>query len=173
VSVPRSQTAVTSLSPACYKLQFSISHDTHDRLRRVQDLMRHTIPNGDVAAIFDRALTLLLREVERRRCAAADTPRPSQSAPTHSRHIPSSVRRDVWKRDEGRCTFVGANGRCKETGFLELHHVQPYAVGGAATAENIRLRCRAHNAYETSLFFGQEADIVREARPVWPRFAQC
>jgi hypothetical protein len=31
---------------------------------------------------------------------------------------------------------------------------------GAATVENIELRCRAHNAYEARLFFGP--DVVRE-----------
>jgi hypothetical protein len=36
----------------------------------------------------------------------------------------------------------------------EFHHVAPYATGGAATADNIQLRCRAHNQYEARLFFG-------------------
>jgi HNH endonuclease len=43
-----------------------------------------------------------------------------------------------------------------ETSFLEFHHVEPYARGGPATVENIQLRCRAHNAYEASMFFGAE-----------------
>jgi hypothetical protein len=28
----------------------------------------------------------------------------------------------------------------------------PFAAGGATDAENIQLRCRAHNAYEATLF---------------------
>jgi hypothetical protein len=40
--------------------------------------------------------------------------------------------------------------------------VQPYAAGGAATAANIELRCRAHNAYEASLFVGLEREHVVE-----------
>jgi len=36
--------------------------------------------------------------------------------------------------------------------------------GGAATAENLELRCRAHNAYESERWFGvTEVDLVREA----------
>jgi hypothetical protein len=38
-------------------------------------------------------------------------------------------------------------------------------VGGAATVENIELRCRAHNAYEARLFFGP--DVVREGQASW------
>jgi hypothetical protein len=68
------------------------------------------------------------------------------------------VKRQVWKRDEGRCAYIGREGRCTERGFLEYHHVQPYAAGGAATTANIELRCRAHNGYEASLFFGYECD---------------
>jgi hypothetical protein len=64
----------TPLAPERYKLQFTISHETHAKLRRVQALGRHVIPSGDPAAIFDRALTLLLHDLERRRCAAVTSP---------------------------------------------------------------------------------------------------
>jgi HNH endonuclease len=159
---PRS--AVSPLSSDHYKLQLTISRDTHDKLRRAQDLLRHTIPTGDVAALIDRALTLLLADLERRRCAATPAPRVAAGAGTvRSRHIPASVRRQVWQRDLGRCAFVGTSGRCRETGFLEFHHVEPYADGGPATVENIQLRCRAHNLYEAGLFCDGGADRVKES----------
>ena len=82
-----------------------------------------------------------------------------------SRHIPAGVKREVWRRDEGRCAFVGARGRCAERGFLEFHHVVPFAAGGAADATNIELRCRAHNVYEADLFFG--AEVAREPGVAW------
>jgi hypothetical protein len=72
-----------------------------------------------------------------------------------TRHIPTALRREVWARDGGRCAFVSADGRrCEERGRLEFHHVEPFALGGTATAENIQLRCRSHNAYEGRLIFG-------------------
>jgi hypothetical protein len=74
--------------------------------------------------------------------------------------VPAAVRRDVWVRDEGRCAFVGTHGRCHERSFLEFHHVEPFADGGATTAGNLQLRCRAHNAYEAMLYFGPS--VVRE-----------
>jgi 5-methylcytosine-specific restriction endonuclease McrA len=70
---------------------------------------------------------------------------PANPSP-RSRYIPAAVRRAVWARDGGQCAFVAANGRrCPERGFLEFHHVEPYAAGGAATVDNIQLRCRSHN----------------------------
>ncbi len=82
-----------------------------------------------------------------------------------SRHIPAAVRREVWARDGGQCAFVGTNGRCIERGFVEFHHVVPYAAGGQTTAENLELRCRSHNVYEAKLYFGPP--LVREARGSW------
>jgi len=59
--------------------------------------------------------------------------------------------------------FTGTRGRCTERGFLEFHHVVPFADGGSATVENIQLRCRAHNQYESELWFGAgDPTIVRE-----------
>jgi hypothetical protein len=97
-----------------------------------------------------------VQALERRRCAAVTSPREVRGAAGGSRHIPALVKRKVWRRDDGRCAYTGRDGRCAERSFLEYHHVRPYAVGGAATAANIELRCRAHNAYEASLFFEPE-----------------
>jgi hypothetical protein len=111
-------------------VQLTVSKEAYDKLRRVQDLMRHRIPNGDPAAIFDLALTALLSELERTKFAAAKRPRNAAATSSTSRHVPAALKRAVWTRDDGRCAFVGAQGRCSETGFLEFHHRVPYADGG-------------------------------------------
>ena len=128
--------------------------------------MRHTLPTGDLSEILDRAVRALLKELGRRKCAPAQRPRlPSERAQTkHGRVVPAAVRREVWARDKGSCAFVGGEGRCGEAGFLEFHHVVPFAEGGAATVDNIQLRCRAHNAYEAEQWFS----VSREPKP---RFA--
>lgn len=153
---------VMPLAPERYKVQFTVGRETHDKLRRAQDLMRHSVPNGDPAKIFDRALTLLVERLERTKLASALRPRQPQPPAAESRHIPASVRRAVWARDGARCAFVGGEGRCAERGFLELHHVVPYARGGAATEANIQLRCRAHNQYEAEQVFGPRNLFARE-----------
>jgi hypothetical protein len=57
--------AIKPLAPERYKVQFTVSRTTHGKLRQVQDLFRHVLRDGDVAAIFDRALTLLLDDLLR------------------------------------------------------------------------------------------------------------
>jgi 5-methylcytosine-specific restriction endonuclease McrA len=155
--------AVTPLAPERYKFQFTASRELHDKLRRVQSLLTHVIPNGDPAAVFERALDVLLADLERKKLAATSRPHPARPSTAGSRHIPAAVRREVWRRDGARCAFVGTAGRCAERGFLELHHVVPFARGGQATTANIELRCRAHNAYEWELEFG--SFVLRERPP--------
>ncbi len=156
---------VTPLAPQRYKLQATLARETHDKLRRAQALARHMDPSGDVGSILDRALTLLIDDLERRRFARVASPRPSRSeSPPAGRHISAAVRRAVWQRDQGRCAFVGLTGRCRETAFLEFHHVAPYAAGGTATTDNIQLQCRAHNQYEARLYFGDRSSPSEAGR---------
>jgi hypothetical protein len=171
---------VTPLAPELYQVQVTVSRETHDKLRRAQDLLRHVIPDGDPAAIIDRALSLLVAELERTRLAATTRPRPSRDATPGSHHVPAAVKREVWTRDEGQCAFVGVHGRCTERGFLEVHHVVPFAAGGRTTAENCALRCRSHNHYEAERWFGPT--MPREERsgyctarsgPSWPGSSRC
>lgn len=142
----------TTDEPAGYKIQFTADQDTYDKLCQAQALMRHQNPYGLIAPIVNKALTLLIADIERHRLGLVERPRRSAKATApHSRHIPAEVRRTVWTRDGAQCAFVGPNGRCVERGRLEFHHVRPFAAGGSATVDNIELRCRAHNAYEAEL----------------------
>ena len=161
---PPAPAIVRPLTPERYKVQFTIGPETHQKLRRVQNLMRHSVPNGDVAEIFDRAVTLLLEEVERRTLAQVGRPRNRSSAESAGRHVRSAVKRAVRARDQGQCAFVGAKGRCEERGFLEFHHVIPFADGGPTTVGNVELRCRSHNAPEARRHFG--LPLSREAEPI-------
>jgi hypothetical protein len=159
---------IAPLAPERYRLQFTVSKETHDKLRRVQDLLCREIPDGDPAAIFERALDLLVHDVEKKKLAATTKPRPPRGSKSRSRDIPAHVRRTVWKRDGGQCAFVGNGGRCTARRFLEWHHVQPFGHQGPATVDNISLRCRAHNVYESERVFGRfDPSIVREAAEIY------
>ncbi len=161
---PSPRPIVQPTAPERYRVQFTIRQATHEKLRRVQALLRREVPSGDPAAIFDRALTLLLEQVENKKPGLTMKTRPPirpgtdseiRTPVVRSRHVSRPVKRAVWRRDGGRCTFSSADGRrCTETAFLEFHHVLAYAKDGPATVENICLRCRRHNQYESELIFG-------------------
>jgi len=141
-----------------FALQVTIARATRDKLRHAQDLLSSQIPSGDVAEVLDRALDVLIERLEKRKFAASSQPRPRQSRSAASgRHVPAEVRRAVWARDGGRCTFVSENGhRCPAQKFLEFDHVQELARGGVATVSGMRLRCRAHNQYTAERTYGSE-----------------
>lgn len=123
---PAQRPAIAPLTPERYRVQFTISRETEKKLRRVQNLLRREIPNGDPGTIFNRALTLLLKDVARRKLAATEKPRPSRGTDPHSRHIPAEVKRKVWVRDGGQCAFVAKGGRrCRGRAFLEFHTFVP------------------------------------------------
>ena len=152
---PRSQ--VAPIAAERFALQLTMSQGTHDKLRYAQELLSHQIPNGDIAKVLDRALDALILQLERRKFAATPKPRAPKGRSNHPRTIPAHVRRAVWKRDAGQCTFVGTAGRrCSAREPLEFDHVDPVARGGGATVNGIRLRCRAHNQYAAECAFGAE-----------------
>lgn len=53
--------------------------------------------------------------------------------------IPEDVRREVFRRDGGRCAVCGADS------LLQFDHVIPVALGGASTAQNLQLLCAPCN----------------------------
>lgn len=142
-------------TPERFLLQLNIGTSTRDKLRYAQALLSHAVPSGDVASVLDRALDALITHLEKRK-AGAGTRRPRRRcSTTGTRCVPAHVRRGVWERDQGQCTFVGATGhRCQSRRFLEFDHMDPVARGGEATLERMRLRCRAHNQYEAERTFG-------------------
>jgi hypothetical protein len=165
---------ITPLAPERFKVQFTVDRATYDKLRQAQDLLRHTVPMGDPAVIFDRALTLLIAELSKTKIGETPHPRAGRAASpdSRSRHIPAAVRREVWRRDGGQCAFRGEQGRCKETGWLEFHHVRAYRKGGAATVETVELRCKVHNLYKAEQEFGSTAVFhARDVRAVYDSYS--
>ncbi len=164
---------VEPLSPARYKVQFTASAELHDKLQRLAELM----PGTDLASMMEAAVSEKLERLEAKRLGKTKKPRKSLDDADTSpgvRGISAPVRRFVWDRDAGQCTFESADGRrCPERHRLQFHHDDPYGLGGDRSANNIRLICRAHNLYMAELDYGKEtmdqfrrsADRVREPAP--------
>lgn len=163
-SVPMPQTPaidfprVEPLAPRRFGLQVTISQEVHDKLRRAQELLGQQIAPNDLESLFDCLLDIALPELEKRKFAATDKPQFQRRRLVNDpRHVPNAVKREVWKRDGGQCTFRGESGhRCEERRGLEFDHIDPVARGGAATVRNTRLLCPAHNQYEAERVFGVE-----------------
>jgi len=163
------------LSPRRYKLEITIDEATHDKLRSLQDLLGRSATGRDPASIVSRAIDVLLVRTLAGKAGSTDRPKqPREAAPMdgsacvtradaagsrnghRSRYIAAAVRREVWRRDCGRCCYVDLRGRrCGETSKVDFHHTKPFATGGRQTPENIELRCAAHNQFQADLDFGR------------------
>jgi hypothetical protein len=165
---PAPRERIIPLARNRFGLQFTVGQNTHDNLRHAQALLGHQLPSVQIAAVFDRALDALIAQLERRKIAGTDRPRPGAQRPSpNPRHIPADVKRAVWQRDGGQCTFVSQSGqRCPARTRLEFDHRDPVARGGRASVAGIRLVCRAHNQHAAECTFGPGfmADKRREAQ---------
>jgi hypothetical protein len=66
---------VEPLSPGRYRVQFTASADLRDKLERLTALMRSSVPDGDLGAIIEHAVTEKLERLEARRFAKTNAPR--------------------------------------------------------------------------------------------------
>ncbi|ACG72602.1 HNH nuclease [Anaeromyxobacter sp. K] len=144
------------------RMHLTVSKAFLEKLDAARDALSHAMPGATREDVLEAALDLLIADRNRRKGLTArpqQTPRPSKPD-----HIPAHVRREVWERDGGRCTFVLPSGEaCGSRRRLELDHVVPRARGGASTADNLRIRCRGHNLEEARRIFG---DRVMDAYTV-------
>ena len=74
---------------------------------------------------------------------------PTAKSCASGRAISAGVRRRVWQRDGGRCSYVDpqTGRRCNSTHLIEIDHIVPHALGGGADPGNLRLLCGAHHRH--------------------------
>ncbi|ABC83782.1 HNH endonuclease [Anaeromyxobacter dehalogenans] len=135
------------------RMHLTVSKAFLKKLDAARDTLSHSVPGATRENVLEAALDLLIADRDRRKGLTA---RPQKNVrPSKPDHVSAHVRREVWERDGGRCTFVLASGeRCGSTHQLELDHVVPRACGGASRADNLRIRCRGHNLEEARRVFG-------------------
>jgi 5-methylcytosine-specific restriction endonuclease McrA len=172
--------------PQQYQMQFTTSEEHVQLVERAKALLARERPGLALGEVHLEAMKMLVAALEKRKFAVTDRPQTraraaqagektalsddvaareapaeaGQSALTprqRGRYVPAAERREVFERDGGRCSYADSSGaRCRETRYLELHHLKPFAQGGANLASNLTLRCAAHNALAAEEDFGRE-----------------
>lgn len=156
---------IRPLSEDRVRIAFTAGRDVLDMIDRAKELLRHRYPDGCLEGIVADALRALLQRIDPEKRLQAKRSRKARPV-CDPRRVPQTVRDTVWRRDGGRCTFLGPGGsRCPAHSALEFDHVKPFALGGRSDdPANIRLRCRAHNAWEARRVFGDAAIDAAVAR---------
>lgn len=152
--------AIQPLAPARYKISFTAGPELYGKLNRLRALMRRSVPDGDLAAIIEEAVTEKLERLESKRYGKTTAPRKrleETDTTPDSRYIPAPIRRAVCARDSDQCSFIDSQGRrCTARDGLEFHHRSPFGRDGDHSVENICLMCHAHNAYLAELDYGKD-----------------
>jgi hypothetical protein len=166
-----------ALAPERYKVQFTATEEYVRLVEEAKALLSHASPGVALEELHLRAMRALVSTLKKQKYATRPEPvkekaskandarqHASKVMPAHprqrrqrGRHIPAAVRRAVFQRDGGRCTFVDTSDRrCAEAHRLEFHHIEPFAAGGEHEVSNLTLRCASHNALAADEDFGRE-----------------
>jgi 5-methylcytosine-specific restriction endonuclease McrA len=138
-------------------LRLILSQGDCEEFRYLISLMSNQVPAGNLVEAFRHILDAARPVLEKRKFSATSQPRKSRRTSSDPHHIPAEVKREVWKRDGGRCAFVSDGGqRCPAKDQLEFDHVEEVARGGKSTVSNVRLLCRAHNQFHAEQTFGED-----------------
>lgn len=158
-----SRVELQPVSRDLWSLRVTLDGALRRELDMLRELLSHKVPGGELAEVMREAVRCGIEKYGKRRGVVPPSrsrggnPAPASGRPATPRAVPAAVRRQVWSRDGGRCTFEAEDGRrCESRWQLELDHIVPAAFGGEATAENLRLRCRRHNLHHAEEVFGRE-----------------
>ena len=158
-----------------FQIQFVASEAFMTKLEKARALLSNRLQENAFEKVFEVLIDEFLdrhspeKKKERREKRSSKSqgptkPRGKAGEDRDDRHIPAPVRDAVFKRDEGRCTYVGTTGeRCASTHHLQIDHIVPYGRGGTNTVGNLRLLCGRHNRLEAERIYG--ANAIRRYRP--------
>lgn len=160
-SAPPIETATKSEAPAMQSrvyIQFLVDHSFMVKYRTAIAVLSNRIPRLTFEAVF----TALLEDfIKRHEPSERHQRREQRTMRDYERAgrtpIPVGMRDAVFKRDLGRCTYVGSDGkRCNETIRLHVDHIKPLARGGTNDVSNLRLLCAQHNRLQAEKIFGRQ-----------------
>jgi len=174
--VPEPRATIRPVAEDTYSIHVKVDAAFKRELEELKKLLSHKVPNGDLVAVLREAIQCAIQKHGKRKGAVEParkpkSPRPPmpKSGPGARDAIPAEVKRRVWERDQGCCAWVGPDGRrCGSTWMLEFDHIDPFALGGPSTFENVRVACKPHNGFHAEQTFGR-AHMARFRREPEPR----
>ncbi|MCD6379911.1 HNH endonuclease, partial [bacterium] len=149
-----------------FKLEFMVDPEFMKKLERIKSRLSRKYPEG---INFEKLFSVVMDEylerhspekrIEKREERKADWQKVKAVSRNNqrTRNIPAAARDKVYKRNGGKCAFVGKDGkRCNSTWNLEIDHKVPFAKGGDNSLGNLRLLCAKHNRLEAERAYGKD-----------------
>ncbi len=161
---------VRATSESLVEMRFVVSDKFKNKLDQVRLLLSHVNPNFSNVELLNYLLDKELKRldpeikktkelIEKTECIATPAPEVANENKIikNARYIPAHIRRAVWKRDHGCCTFMDSKSKrkCGSKFQVQFDHVQPFALGGTNEESNIRLLCANHNRWRVRKTWGR------------------
>jgi 5-methylcytosine-specific restriction endonuclease McrA len=141
LGMPRAEgerTRVEPMNATSSRMHITVTPAFVALLKKAKAGQSHVQPGASDEEILTTALKLLIEKQAKRKAS-----------------VPAKVKREVVRRDEGRCQWpLDGGGICGSTVRLEIDHVVPRGKGGPSTVENCRLTCRHHNLEAARQVYG-------------------
>ncbi len=134
-AAPARRDSVQPLTTELSRMHVTVSRRFLAKLEKARDALSHSHPGATEEEILEAGLDLLL-DRDAKRKGLVEKPQ-EKTRPCRPDHIPASVKRAVWIRDQGRCQAVSPRIR----GHLRLHlppRARPHPAGGARRARDGR-----------------------------------
>ena len=143
--------SLRATSATTSRLSIEVDDEGRADLERSKELLSHAIPGATWGEIVAR----LAKEFVQRNDPLQKPVKPAPHTPTQ-RNPAAGLRRAIIQKAQARCEYVDpqTKRRCESRHQLEIDHVQPYAMSGPTTPENLRALCRAHNQRQSEKAFG-------------------
>jgi hypothetical protein len=137
---PAPRTVVEPLTREESRMHVTVSPPFLALLKKARAGQSHVQPGATDEQVLTAALELLIAQQAKRRAS-----------------VPPRVKREVMKRDEGKCTWpLASGGVCGSMVRLEVDHVVPRGKGGPSSVDNCRILCRAHNLEAARMSYGDD-----------------
>jgi hypothetical protein len=156
---PMPEERVRSVGAYHSELRVVLEDETLNDLEKLKGLLGHSHPGMTTSELIAYLAKLALKKLD----PAKEPLRRSKelvstSEVTVQHRLPRALKRQIWRRDRGRCTGCGSTHR------LQLDHILPRHEQGPTTAENLRLLCFHCNQRHADRTYGR-ARMERYRRP--------
>jgi hypothetical protein len=144
----QSKEKIKQVSAEMVELKLTIPTELKEKLDQLRLQFSHVNPEMSYIALLEHLCDKALPKVKPQSTA---TPALEVKVEPQGRHIPAVMKREVWERDGGCCSFTDANTgkRCGSKFQLQYDHIEPYALGGKTVLENLRILCAQHNRWRS------------------------
>jgi hypothetical protein len=140
------------------EIRFTAGQNLMEKFERLKNLMGHKSDAQTYAGLFEELADLALKKLDPMEKPTVVPPSETKSSTGETRYIPEKLKRAIWQRDKGRCSYVDPESgkRCESKHALQYEHIVPFGRGGKSTFGNLKLLCVSHNQLAAIQAYGPE-----------------